>query len=684
MAMTNVCASLELQAANRVLDLQINANFTQEVAHLITTKPTSAAPWLLCYNAFDSRIRGEYTAALAFGQTAITQFEHLGDLNGQARAVAETAIARYHLGQFTTALAELAACPLPVDPICVASLYFASYLNRLGVEPIENAISVAHQGLQIIEREPNEMRRIAWRILLQRNLVAAYYYQGNLATARHAAEEAVQLAATYHLSSYIYDWSVYELGLLEQRAGRLEIALATLRHLRDRVEPLPDRKALWRWIVVAEAHTLRDLGALDEAYEFYRLGGWGEGEDGPLMLWLLQGRITEARCAAEAYLTAAHASASITLTTSLVVFLALLDLEQEATDEIRRVLNNAAEQFATLGFHHGYASILFHLAFVEYKLSDHIAGNQTLTKALHFGATQGYLNFAWWHPLRMQWLLERAMHVGIETEYSERLLRERGLSCSYNRPKMLAITCLGRFEAQIDHYVIPPERWREHKAGALRMQRMLIYLARYRQPQSIQAIAQYVWPDKKDDIDIVTNVHVTLCALRRVLEPDLERSATSRFILTTADGYQLCPTLDVMIDLEQFYVQVRRAQRAEAFGEREAVRTIYTRIEQLYTGDFALAKADPDEAEEYRRAFLNALRRLATDDLQQGNLEACIARSKRLLREDRWDIDAPALLIQAYIANGNRRAARRQYEQFCTLHGQPTEEIVDLVRQHNL
>jgi DNA-binding SARP family transcriptional activator len=55
-----------------------------------------------------------------------------------------------------------------------------------------------------------------------------------------------------------------------------------------------------------------------------------------------------------------------------------------------------------------------------------------------------------------------------------------------------------------------------------------------------------------------------------------------------------------------------------------------------------------------------------------------------LLREDRWDIDAPALLIQAYIANGNRRAARRQYEQFCTLHDQPTEEIVDLVRQHNL
>ena len=71
-------------------------------------------------------------------------------------------------------------------------------------------------------------------IVLQRNLAAAHHYQGELAAARHAVEDAVQLAAAQPDNSYLYDWALYEHGLLEQRTGRLDLALVILRRARTR------------------------------------------------------------------------------------------------------------------------------------------------------------------------------------------------------------------------------------------------------------------------------------------------------------------------------------------------------------------------------------------------------------------------------------------------------------------
>src|SRR2546426_794589 len=81
--------------------------------------------------------------------------------------------------------------------------------------------------------------------------------------------------------------------------------------------------------------------------------------------------------------------------------------------------------------------------------------------------------------------------------------------------------------------------WQGHSAGAVRMQRLLVYLARHRDPQRIDAIARYVWLDVWDQIDVYHNFHLTLAGLRRVLEPGLDQGGASRFVLTTPQGYQL-------------------------------------------------------------------------------------------------------------------------------------------------
>lgn len=315
-------------------------------------------------------------------------------------------------------------------------------------------------------------------------------------------------------------------------------------------------------------------------------------------------------------------------------------------------------------------------------LGDEHTGDVALAETLHFGANAGYLNFVWWHPARMRMLLRRALAAGMEPAYAERLLHARGLDDA--TPAALTIRCLGAFAVTIDGQPLSPERWRGHKAGAVRMQRMLLFLARNRVPQSLDAVARYVWPDKREEIDIATNFHVTLAALRRVLEPQLAPNDESRFVLTTPQGYQLAPSLDIVVDLDQFLAQIQVAQHAEAFGDEGAARAAYEQAEQLYAGPFALGKPDRAEAEAYQQRFIAVLRWLAADDLRRNAFDECIARSRRVLRENRWDTVVPALLIQAHLASGNRRAARRAFERYVKLHGQPTEEIAQLAREHGL
>lgn len=698
-----LCAALEPRAMRLVLDRRLDGSLTEVLNRLSESPRWATSPWLLCYQAMEQRItRGDYNTTRRFGQMAIKQFLAQGNTDGHVRALAEVAIAHYHLGQYTTALTELASAPSPTLPSCAAALAYACYLNHIGIGALEEAIAAAHQGLHILHNEPDVLRRMTWRITIQRNLAVAYHFQGRLGDARIAAEDALDLTKQYYMSDYAYVWGLYEIGLLEQRAGRLDVALIFLRRARDQIERSISNEALWRWIVAAEGHTLRDGGHLDAAAERYRLGGWGEGDEGPLMLWLLQGHYVEARCAAEARQAAAHASASSFEALNLTVFLALLDFEVGATWAICTTLRTAATQYADLGFRYYRAAVQFHLAAVESDLGEIAASTQTLTEALTFGAEQGYLNFAWWHPIRMQTLLHRAFHAGIAKEYCVHLLRERGLAPPHVEDRqsltldmrqhiaesgesyetLVTLHSLGMFEVWINGKILPRKHWQGHRAGAVRMQRMLLYLARHREPQTIDAIVRYVWPDIWNRIDTSTNFHLTLAGLRRVFEPDLDQGSASRFVLTTSQGYQLLPSLNILVDLDQFQAYMRSARLADAAGDQASARAAFTEAERLYTGDFALAKPDPGEAEEYHRTHLEAVRWLAHDDLRRNAFESCIARSRRLLREDSWDITASTLLIAAYLSRGNRRAARQQYERFVQLHGQPSPEIMRLARAH--
>ena len=268
-------------------------------------------PWYLCYSAMHCRIvDAAYASALTLAERACVQFHTAADQNGYARARAEAAIARYHLGQYQQALIELAACPPSEHPICTAALAMATYLNHLGQGQLMEAITAAKRGLRSLCEVDDKLSRIAWQITFQRNLVSAYHFTGDLAMARRSAQTALALADDCQTANYTLYWALYELGLLEQRAGTFDRALDLLHRAREIIQRDGPREPLWRWVIYAKGQTLRDLGRLQEAAQCYSIGGWGEGDDGPLMLWLLQGRYADICIAIEARLAAAHASSS--------------------------------------------------------------------------------------------------------------------------------------------------------------------------------------------------------------------------------------------------------------------------------------------------------------------------------------------------------------------------------------
>ncbi|NOK60720.1 MAG: hypothetical protein GFH27_549297n321 [Chloroflexi bacterium AL-W] len=576
----------------------------------------------------------------------------------------------------------MAECPLPDDPTCAASLFFARYLNELGLDNLHAAIDSGRAGFAALQRETTLERRMVWRIALQRNIAVAYHCVGDLAAARAAIDDALQLVEQYQPQRYKYTWSLYEKGVLEQRAGYFDTALDFLCRAEEGLQHDHHSGPLERWIIVAKGHLLRDTGQLAEAEACFQRGGWGEGTEGPLMLWLLQGRYTEARCAAEAHLAAAQASDSPIVAMHLKVLLALLDLETQPSLYIREQLRAAATCYANSGFRYHHASVLLHLAAVEYALGDTAAGDAALADALHFGANSGYRNFAWWQPQRMQMLLQRAVQSAIEVDYSTMLLRVRALD--RQAVSRLWLRCFGQFEVLLDDQPIPPERWRVGNTGVLRMQRMLLCLARNRAPQSSEQIARYVWSDSWEQINLNDNFHLTLNGLRRVLEPNLAHAGESQCILTTKEGYQLASHIQVDVDLDTWLAQAHTARQANSKNERDVARTAFLSVEQEYTGDFALARHDPLEAAEYHHVFCEAVRWLATDDLDQKDFAACLTRAKRLLHEDRYDATASELVISALLALGNRRAARRQYQRHLETHETLSPALHKLIRKHRL
>jgi DNA-binding SARP family transcriptional activator len=207
----------------------------------------------------------------------------------------------------------------------------------------------------------------------------------------------------------------------------------------------------------------------------------------------------------------------------------------------------------------------------------------------------------------------------------------------------LAIQTFGGFAVFIRGEPVPATAWQSRKARDL----IKILISRRGRPVPRDTLIELLWPQTEDEPS----------RLRSRLSVVL---STVRSVFGGVDGL-LADRDAVAIDLEAVSVDVERFLRSIAQGDLDSAET-------LYTGEFLPEDVYADWAvglrEEARLAFVSAARNLAKRRADDGDDEAVIALSSRILDQDPYDNEAHCYLIRGLAGAGRHGDARRAHELF--------------------
>ena len=222
-----------------------------------------------------------------------------------------------------------------------------------------------------------------------------------------------------------------------------------------------------------------------------------------------------------------------------------------------------------------------------------------------------------------------------------------------NKPDLIQIFLLGKFEVARAGAVLKAHEWNRRKAAAL-LQR-LAYEGRLVKDQAID----FLWPDS-DLASGSNNLYRALYALRQTLDASLGPGTAEKVFSFEAGILQLHEP--VWVDATEFERLCRIVP-----GERpEQSRVRLQEARALYTGDLL-----PDERyeewtllprESLSRLYREASLTLASQSQESGNTSAAIDLLSPLLSKDPADEPVHRALMRAYALSGRRHEALRQYQ----------------------
>lgn len=224
----------------------------------------------------------------------------------------------------------------------------------------------------------------------------------------------------------------------------------------------------------------------------------------------------------------------------------------------------------------------------------------------------------------------------------------------------IAIRMLGGFQVKRGERIITDEAGRAVRAISL-----LKYLAANANrwvPRD--EILEVLWADKSPE-DAVNNFNVTLHALRRLLEPALERGTASHYIRTQAGSYRFIPPGGYTLDVEEFEGLCEEARALDSSGRSTESIAVCRAAAEKYAGDFL--PGDVYEAwtvsrrEALRQSFVRVLLRLSSLLLERNLLAEAAARARQAIKADPWREDAHRLLMTALARAGQRAKALQHF-----------------------
>ncbi len=177
-------------------------------------------------------------------------------------------------------------------------------------------------------------------------------------------------------------------------------------------------------------------------------------------------------------------------------------------------------------------------------------------------------------------------------------------------------------------------------------------------------LMELLWPEQNSE-QALNNLHKTIHAARRALEPELKAGGESRFMVTTDQQRVVLQATELRIDSEEFERAARRAladKQSSQGKQAEALEAAH----QLYTGDLLPDDRLEDWAslkcEQFQNLHQEVVVALATNVGQQmGGSARAIEVLQEAVASQATNEIAHRHLIRLYASTGNRHLAMNQF-----------------------
>lgn len=195
-----------------------------------------------------------------------------------------------------------------------------------------------------------------------------------------------------------------------------------------------------------------------------------------------------------------------------------------------------------------------------------------------------------------------------------------------------------------------------------------------------------LWPEL--DIETAANrLNGAVHELRQVLEPDLERPASSTLLRLERDTLILADSSQIWVDADAFEVLLNRVNLTR---DREQVEQMLEEAWLLYEGDYLVEELYSEWAaprrESLRRGWMGLLLNLATLRMERGALTGALDPLERLLTADPTHEAAVRRLMVLLTRLDRRGEALRAYQRLAALlkrdyESDPLPETVELYKK---
>lgn len=572
---------------------------------------------------------------------------HLANFDFQAGAMKKTA------RLLKTIIDEKPAAPHVLIDTLLNYAYCCSYMARF--EASDRALSRAGK---MIAHLPGGIKKELMQEALTFHRMVNFQHKGDFLKARECltADSAIVKMMISQLQQDA--WSLYHLGQFEKGIERAQMAIEFLN--RNNIDDF----FMQAWCRVAVSINLMGLDRLEQALEMLNRAdiyfselkfAWGLG----FVSWVgakIKFRHRQYSQALEEISKGLKTIKDLGLILPecamrivLIKTLFMLEKNDEAASEIRAF--GVREDFNNIMESQWMRAQYFGIHLVDRVCNNDVAaGLSALDQMVHICRTQGYdiheiLEqdlFMRLKPFERQFINSSTYHT-LENYYTERMSRLHSLQISF----------FGKFTVSRGLEPIPDKSWNNQKARIL-----FQYLVLHREDGFVskEVLMELLWPEE-DPEKSSKRFHVTLAALRKILQPDIKRKEPSAYIRSAKDAYRIDPGANAVIDTESFMALCENGNTI--VQETPEMIDAWLTAVSLYKADFLIEETLQDWSHPFRDRFkevcLTTLGRIIAFYERQQDLEKCIEFIRLYLEREPYDETYYQKLMICYNRAGRKK-----------------------------